>query len=77
MLVHRWNSIVRVLWRLTNRSFIDGSPETTPGNVKLLLPPRQSRGNSQGSKYPPAKPGALNYWPLKAAGQVADATCGM
>jgi hypothetical protein len=28
-------------------------------------------------KYPPAKPGALNYWPLKAAGQVADATCGM
>jgi len=37
---------VRVLWRLTNRSFIDGWPVTTPGNVKLLLPPRQSRGNS-------------------------------
>jgi len=37
---------VRVLWRLTNRSFIDGWPENTPGNVKLLLPPRQSRGNS-------------------------------
>jgi hypothetical protein len=29
------------------------------------------------SKYPPAKPGALECWPLKAAGQVADATCGM
>jgi hypothetical protein len=27
------------------------------------------------SKYPPAKPGALECWPLKAAGQVADATC--
>ena len=27
------------------------------------------------SKYPPAKPGALEYWPLKAASQVADATC--
>jgi hypothetical protein len=26
------------------------------------------------SKYPPAKPGALECWPLKAAGQVADAT---
>ena len=40
---------MRVLWRLTNRSFIDGRPETTPGNVKLLLPPRQSRGNSHGN----------------------------
>lgn len=39
---------MRVLWRLTNRSFIDGWPENTPGNVKLLLPPRQSRGNSCG-----------------------------
>jgi hypothetical protein len=29
------------------------------------------------SKYPPAKPGALECWPLKAAGQVADATCEM
>jgi hypothetical protein len=29
------------------------------------------------SKYPPAKPGALECWPLKAAGQVADAACGM
>ena len=27
------------------------------------------------SKYPPAKPGALECWPLKAAGQVADAAC--
>ena len=26
-----------------------------------------------GSKYPPAKPGALWSWPLKAAGRVADA----
>ena len=29
------------------------------------------------SKYPPAKPGALECWPLKAASQVADATRGM
>ena len=28
------------------------------------------------SKYPPAKPGALERWPLKAAGGVADATPG-
>jgi hypothetical protein len=28
-------------------SFVDGQPGTTPGNVKLLLPPRQSRGISQ------------------------------
>jgi len=38
---------MRVLWRLTTRSFINGQPGTTPGNVKLPLPPRQSRGNSQ------------------------------
>jgi hypothetical protein len=37
---------MRVLWRLTLWSFIDGKPGTTPGNVKLLLPPRQSRGIS-------------------------------
>jgi hypothetical protein len=30
------------------RSFVDGQPGTTPANVKLLLPPRQSRGNSHG-----------------------------
>jgi hypothetical protein len=30
------------------RSFVDGQPGTTPENVKLLLPPRQSRGNSHG-----------------------------
>ena len=39
---------IRVLWRLTMRSFVDGQPGTTPENVKLLLPPRQSRGNSHG-----------------------------
>jgi hypothetical protein len=39
---------VRVLWRLTMGSFVDGQPGTTPANVKLLLPPRQSRGNSHG-----------------------------
>ena len=38
---------MRVLWRLTIWSFIDGKPGNTPGNVKLLLPPQQSRGNSQ------------------------------
>jgi hypothetical protein len=32
-------------------------------------------GDLQNSKYPPAKPGALDCWPLKAADQVADATC--
>jgi hypothetical protein len=28
------------------------------------------------SKHPPAKPGALEHWPLKAAGGVADAAPG-
>jgi hypothetical protein len=28
------------------------------------------------SKYPPAKPGALEHWPLEAAGGVADAAPG-
>jgi hypothetical protein len=28
------------------------------------------------SKYPPAKPGALEFWPLKAAGKVANAASG-
>jgi len=28
------------------QSFVDGQPGTTPANVKLLLPPRQSRGAS-------------------------------
>jgi hypothetical protein len=43
---------MRVLWRLTIWSFIDGKPGNTPGNVKLLLPPRQSRGNSQCIRLP-------------------------
>jgi hypothetical protein len=30
-----------------------------------------------GSKYPPAKPGALELWPLKAAGGVANAAPGL
>jgi hypothetical protein len=34
LLVHRWNSIVRALWPLTNGSIIDEWPETTCGNVK-------------------------------------------
>jgi hypothetical protein len=33
------------------------------------------RSATTSSKYPPAEPGALDCWPLKAAGQVADATC--
>jgi hypothetical protein len=33
-------------WRLTVRSLVDGPREPTSGYVKLLLPPRQSRGNS-------------------------------
>jgi hypothetical protein len=33
-------------WRLTVRSLVDGARESTSGYVKLLLPPRQSRGNS-------------------------------
>jgi len=37
---------VHVLGRLTTRNFIDGWSGPTPGNVKLRLPPRQSRGNS-------------------------------
>jgi hypothetical protein len=39
---------VRVLWRLTMRRFVDRQPGTTPANVKLLLPPRQSRGTPMG-----------------------------
>src|SRR5262245_16478648 len=38
-------------WRLTRWSFVDGRPllsPATPGTVKLLLPPRQSRGISLG-----------------------------
>jgi hypothetical protein len=35
---------IRVLWRLTMRSLVDGQPETTHANVKLLLPTRQSLG---------------------------------
>jgi hypothetical protein len=42
-----------VLWRLTIRSLVDGPTVSTAGYVKLLLPPRQSRGNS--------------YWRLAAA----------
>jgi len=33
-------------WPLTIRSFVDGPAVSTAGYVKLLLPPRQSRGNS-------------------------------
>jgi hypothetical protein len=33
-------------WRLTVRSLVDGPRVPTSGYVKLLLPPRQSRGNS-------------------------------
>jgi hypothetical protein len=35
--------------------------------------PRRAAGCFAPSKYPPAKPGALEHWPLKAAGGVADA----
>ena len=35
-----------MLWRLTIRSFVDGPTVSTAGYVKLLLSPRQSRGNS-------------------------------
>jgi hypothetical protein len=37
---------MRMLWRLALRNFTDGQPGPTPGNVKLRLPPRQSRGIS-------------------------------
>ena len=33
-------------WLLTIQSFVDGAAVSTAGYVKLLLPPRQSRGNS-------------------------------
>src|SRR3984893_15656255 len=35
-----------IAWRLAIRSFVDGAAVSTAGYVKLLLPPRQSRGNS-------------------------------
>ena len=46
------------------------------GSYAGLTPTPFSSGGTereQGSKYPPAKPGALGFWPLKAAGGVADA----
>jgi hypothetical protein len=54
-------------WRLAFEVSSVGAWGAIAGTVKLLLPPRQSRGNSHVSKYPPSKPGALMSEPLKAA----------
>ena len=50
---------LRVQWRLTTGSFIDGQPRDTPGNVELLLSPRQSRGISRWIK---ARRSGRHYW---------------
>jgi hypothetical protein len=42
------------------------------GEARMLINLRTSLM----SKYPPAKPGALGFWPLKAADGVADAAPG-
>src|ERR1700730_10149606 len=45
MVIRRLDSL-SCAWQLAIRSLVDGSREPTAGYVKLLLPPRQSRGNS-------------------------------
>lgn len=44
--IHRCDSS-SCAWLLTIQSFVDGAAVSTAGYVKLLLPPRQSRGNSR------------------------------
>ena len=48
---------------------------TTPMAVSVCCAAKPRARNLGPSNYPPAKPGALECWPLKAAGQVADAAC--
>ena len=45
MVIRRWDSL-SCAWQLAVWSLVDGPREPTAGYVKLLLPPRQSRGNS-------------------------------
>src|ERR1700730_2143802 len=45
MVIRRLDSL-SCAWQLAIRSLVDGPREPTAGYVKLLLPPRQSRGNS-------------------------------
>src|SRR5439155_22748507 len=45
IVIHRWNSS-SFAWRFRIQKFVDGPTVSTAGYVKLLLPPRQSRGNS-------------------------------
>jgi thioredoxin reductase (NADPH) len=68
-----------------NTDWLSGSESRRPSaRVRRWWPrytpswawPRVSRPSSGISKYPPAKPGALGFWPLKAADGVADAAPG-
>jgi hypothetical protein len=45
IVIHRWGSLW-CAWRPTDSEFHRWPVDPTSGNVKLLLPPRQSRGNS-------------------------------
>jgi hypothetical protein len=45
IVIHRWGSF-SCAWRPTDSELHRWPVDPTPGNVKLLLPPRQSRGNS-------------------------------
>ena len=53
-----------------------GCSEFFPPMKRMPVVIRPCRFIDQGCKYPPAKPGALEFWPLKAAGKVADAASG-
>jgi hypothetical protein len=54
IVVHRWGS-VRVLGASRSKFSSMGAWGATAGNVKLLLPPRQSRGISFASLGAPAR----------------------
>src|SRR6516225_6805662 len=45
IVIHRWGSL-SCAWRPTDSELHRWPVDPTSGNVKLLLPPRQSRGNS-------------------------------
>src|SRR6516164_8196644 len=45
IVIHRWGSL-SCAWRPTDSELHRWPVDPTSGNVKLLLPPRRSRGNS-------------------------------
>jgi hypothetical protein len=72
-------AIASGLWAVVRFYARKGDGGSPPGTIRA---DRSSvaigRDNTNSpSKYPPAKPGALGFWPLKAAGGVADAAPGI